>query len=77
MLHVMKRLALLRTSLLRTAVCACVLLWPTIAFAQQEAPESPTLSRGPHPIIGFGVMFVLLALLMAISLMPSKRGHQD
>jgi FtsH-binding integral membrane protein len=46
------------------------------AWAQSGVPQ-PQLRRGPAPWVGFVVMFALLVLVMAVSLMPSKRGHQD
>ena len=42
-------------------------------------PRVPTLTeKDGQPIwLGFLVMFVLLAIVVAVSLMPSKRSHQD
>lgn len=51
-------------------------LWPAVVWAQQAAPQ-PTLRKSPAPWLGLLVMFLLLAIVLGISLMPSKRGHQD
>jgi hypothetical protein len=41
------------------------------------AAPTPNLTRAPSPLLGYGLMIVLLAAVVAISFMPSKRGHQD
>lgn len=62
--------------------CTCVSLmivagvWPAIAMAQQAAPQ-PKLDKAPPVWLGLLVMVLLLAVVMAVSLMPSKRSHQD
>ncbi len=56
---------------------ALALLAPAVTWAQDNVPPSPTLSRTPKPWVGFVVIFLLLALVLGVSLMPSKRGHQD
>ena len=53
------------------------LVTPAVTFAQELAPPQPTLNRYPQPWIGFMIIFVLLAMVIAVSLLPSKRGHQD
>ena len=45
-------------------------------WAQGAVPE-PTLSRSSKVWMGYAVMFVLAAVVIAVSLMPSKRSHQD
>jgi hypothetical protein len=48
------------------------------ALAQDaNAPPSPSLNRAASPLLGFGIMFLLTGAVVAISLMPSKRSHQD
>jgi hypothetical protein len=67
------------TSRLTTALLASP-LWLTTAtvLAQSaNAPPSPTLQRTQSPLLGFGLMFLLTAIVIAVSLMPSKRSHQD
>ena len=58
---------------------AFTLMLPVLLFAQAAAPAEPTLDpkKAPAAWIGFFIMFVLAAVVIAISLMPSKRGHQD
>ena len=47
------------------------------AWAQGNVPDPPTLNRSAPVWLGFLIMFVLVAVVMAVSLMPSKRSHQD
>ena len=42
----------------------------------QEVPQ-PDLKRSAPVWLGIAVAFVLTAVVMLVSLMPSKRGHQD
>ena len=56
---------------------SCLFAAPLIAWAQQAAPPAPTLRRAPAPWIGYLVIFVLLVLVLAVSILPAKRGHQD
>jgi hypothetical protein len=73
----MPRLRIPITSVSRATVAALTLLAPALAWARDNVPPPPTLSRTPKPWLGFVVMFLLVALVLGISLMPSKRGHQD
>ena len=64
----------------RIALLACgaaAFLLPAAALAQESVPLPPTLSRWLPPWLGYIVMVILLALVLGVSLMPSKRGHQD
>jgi membrane associated rhomboid family serine protease len=67
--------------LLRRAIAATWLwavLSPAVVFAQQAStPDQPSLRNAPQPWLGYLVIVVLLAIVMVVSLMPSKRGHQD
>ena len=54
-----------------------VMLVPTAVAFAQTAPPQPSLKRSPPVWIGYLVMFVLAVLVVAVSLLPSKRGHQD
>ena len=56
---------------------AAVVLPAAATMAQDSAPPSPSLSRSAAPWGGYVVMIILLGLVMGVSLMPSKRGHQD
>jgi membrane protease YdiL (CAAX protease family) len=61
-----------------TATWLLALLGPAVAFAQRAStPEQPSLRNAPKPWLGYLIMVVLLAIVMVVSLMPSKRGHQD
>ncbi len=72
----MQMLRLLGTHVLLTAFT--LLLFAEPALAQDTgAPPVPALSRSPHAAIGYGVMVLLLVLVITVSIMPSKRGHQD
>jgi hypothetical protein len=55
---------------------AFLCLWPMITLAQ-TAPKSPQLQKTPPVWLGYLVMALLLAVVLAVSLMPSKRSHQD
>ena len=50
---------------------------PLIAWAQSAPPPAPRLLKTSPPWLGLAVMFVLLAFVIVVSLMPSKRTHQD
>jgi hypothetical protein len=73
----MSRLRTLSFSVSRATLAAMTLLAPAVARAQDNVPPSPTLSRVPKPWIGFAVIFLLVVLVLGVSLIPSKRGHQD
>ncbi len=50
----------------------------TAAWAQDgNAPPQPNLNKSVPAWLGFLVMVILLALVLGVSLLPSKRGHQD
>lgn len=55
------------------------LIVPATTMAQYiaTAPPAPTIRKSPAAWIGYGLLFVLLVAVMVVSLMPSKRGHQD
>ena len=59
----------------RFILALTVLLTPTVAWAQ-SAP-TPSVRNSPEPWIGLLAIFFLLAIVVAVSLLPSKRGHQD
>jgi len=50
-------------------------VWPALALAQ-SAPQ-PTARKVPPVWLGYLVIFVLLVVVLAVSMMPSKRSHQD
>jgi len=65
----------MRTLTLRLFVLLLPFVQPAIALAQ-TAPQ-PTARKVPPVWLGYLVIFVLLAVILAVSMMPSKRGHQD
>lgn len=42
----------------------------------QGVPEPP-VNEGTNPMGGFAIMAILAVIVIGISLMPSKRTHQD
>lgn len=60
-------------------VQVCIgLITPLVLTASVlAAAPQPTLQRAPSPLAGFGLMFLLTVIVVAISFMPSKRSHQD
>ena len=55
-----------------------MLMFTAAAWAQnsQAAPQ-PTLQKSPPVWLGLLVIFIMLVLVISVSLMPSRRGHQD
>jgi hypothetical protein len=68
-MNFMRRIAV--WSVMAAATAMASPLW-----AQTAAPQ-PTLRKAPAAWIGMGFMVLMLAIVIAISLMPSKRSHQD
>lgn len=62
---------------LTATVAVATVVAPVVALAQDSAPPQPMLSRSAPAWIGFFFMVVLLTVVLGVSLMPSKRGHQD
>lgn len=65
-------------SRLMCAVCAA-LTAAAQAFAQgnPNAPRQPNIQNTSPAWIGYAAMFLLVAAVLAVSLYPSKRSHQD
>ena len=42
-----------------------------------QAAPAPQLRNSPRPWIGMMIMMVLAAAVIGVSMIPSKRGHQD
>ena len=64
--------------ILAAIACASVLLcFPDVAMGQAESPPTPSLRQSPPKWLGFLVMIVLVLPILFLSLMPSKRSHQD
>ena len=50
------------------------------AWAQDEVNTPPQPNRGvslTSPVGGYAIMALAAAAIVAVSLMPAKRGHQD
>jgi hypothetical protein len=51
---------------------------PASVWAQATPPPQPTHSgKGWANAVGYVLIFVLLIAVVFVSLIPSKRGHQD
>lgn len=48
----------------------------TSSMVLAGAPQ-PNLTRSPSPLLGYGLMFVMTVVVVAISFIPSKRSHLD
>lgn len=65
------------TRLIRPALAgAWLALLPAAQVFAQAAP-TPSVTRSPYVVLGYIIVFVLLVMVIAVSLMPSKRSHQD
>ena len=64
---------------LRTNLCACLCspILSSVVLATTTVPPEPTLRKPPAAWFGFLLMFLFFGIVIAISLMSSKRGHQD
>jgi hypothetical protein len=55
-----------------------MLLLTAVANAQEStAAPQPTLQKSPPVWLGLLVIFIMLVLVVMVSLMPSRRSHQD
>ena len=70
------RLERLSRRLMLTTFMVVLAMAPVIVWAETAAP-SPNLKKAPPAWVGLGIMFILAALVVSISLLPAKRGHQD
>ena len=52
-------------------------LMNTAAWAQSTAAPQPTLQKSPPVWLGLLVIFLMLVGVVTVSLLPSRRGHQD
>ena len=74
-----------RTSILAPAMALCVLA--SVAFAQpankkkvEEPPLPPTITKdreGSSPVIPYILAFLTIGLVVGVTTIPSRRGHQD
>ena len=65
-----------RHILSKSLLAAVAVLAPVTTLANVPPQPAPSDSSAA-PWVGFLFMGVLLALVLGVSLMPSKRGHQD
>ena len=64
--------------LARTVALAVLAAAPAVAQAPASAPPQPDRSLGlVSPVAGYALMALATAALIGVSLLPSKRGHQD
>jgi hypothetical protein len=49
----------------------------SVVSATTTIPPEPSLRKSPAAWIGFILMFLFFGIVITISLMTSKRGHQD
>ncbi len=64
----------------RIALAAIALAASAPALAQDEVNTPPQPNRGvslTSPVGGYAIMALAAAAIVAVSLMPAKRGHQD
>jgi hypothetical protein len=59
------------------ATTIAVFAAPLFAQESPNAPRQPAVRHFPPAWVGYFVMFVIVGLIVAISLYPSKRGHQE
>jgi len=76
MLRCMRWLGKSWALVLVAAVCALAVCWPDVALGQ-DVPPAPSLRRSPPVWLGYFVIAVMLAIVIAVSLMPSKRTHLE
>ncbi len=50
---------------------------PALAQGNPNAPRQPNVQNTAPAWIGYAAMFLLVAAVLAVSLYPSKRSHQD
>lgn len=68
---------MVRSFLARLVPVSAALIAAAAQAQQATGPPQPTLNRAAQAWVGFLIIFVLVVLVMGVSLMPAKRGHQD
>lgn len=68
-----------RSATTRLMVAALPFVATAVALAQESdnAPPTPGLRKVAPVWLGYLIMVVLLGAVIVVSLLPSKRGHQD
>ena len=52
-------------------------LMSSVVSASATIPPEPSLRKSPAAWVGFILMFLFFGIVITISLISSKRGHQD
>jgi len=76
----MARRTIRHLAAVRIAIAAVALAAPAPVLAQDEVNTPPQPNRGvslTSPVGGYAIMALAAAAIVAVSLMPAKRGHQD
>lgn len=76
MLRPMRVLRRITKGLTAAWAAAVMLLWPVVAMAQ-DAPPAPSLRKTAPIWLGLLLIGAMLVVIMIVSVMPSKRSHQD
>ena len=63
--------------LMLAAGIALAAVVPAFAQGNPSAPRQPNIQNVPPAWLGYAAMFLLVAAVLAVSLYPSKRSHQD
>ncbi len=61
----------------KSLLVLAAVLTPVTTLANVPPQPVPMKSSDGPPWVGFLFMGVLLAVVLGVSLMPTKRGHQD
>jgi hypothetical protein len=64
------------TNTIMIAILASPLAATATAFAQ-NAPRDPNIGKGNSPLLGYLIAGVFAAILVALTLFPSKRQSED
>ena len=64
------------TNTIMIAILASPLAATATAFAQ-HAPRAPNIGKGNSPLLGYLIAGVFAAILVALTLFPSKRQSED
>ncbi len=68
---------MLRTLHTRALCAAASIAVATTPLLAQNAPPQPSKDGAYSPVVGYLVLLLLGGIVIAISLYPSKRSHQD
>ena len=55
----------------------CLAYSSPLVLAAATTPPNPNLRKSPAAWMGIGLMFIFFGIVITISLISSKRGHQD